>query len=105
MKSAMRKGQELLKKKEERLSQLESSLLEEVALSEPARKHPKSPAVPLQLPILLGRSSGKEPLNCQNHFCLSYLPTSQGVGRPHFSCYCHVIIQGIDLSFCLFKTD
>lgn len=70
MKSAMRKGQELLKKKEERLSQLESSLLEEVALSEPARKHPKSSSVPLQLPLPLGRSSGKEPLNCQNNFCL-----------------------------------
>lgn len=102
MKSAMRKGQELLKKKEERLRRLESSLLEEVALLEPARKHPKSSSVPLQLPIPLGR---KEPLNCQNNFCLSYLPTSLGVGWPHFSCYCHVISQGIDLSFYLFKTD
>lgn len=33
MKSAMRKGQVLLKKKEEKLSQLESSLLEEVTTS------------------------------------------------------------------------
>jgi len=33
MKSAMRKGQVLLKKKEEKLSQLESSLLEEVSTS------------------------------------------------------------------------
>lgn len=33
MKSAMRKGQVLLKKKEEKLSQLESSLLEEVITS------------------------------------------------------------------------
>lgn len=33
MKSAMRKGQVLLKKKEEKLSQLESSLLEEVNTS------------------------------------------------------------------------
>lgn len=96
MKSAMRKGQELLKKKEERLSQLESSLLEEVPLSEPARKYLKSSSVPLQLPIPLGR---KEPLNCQNNFCLSYLPTSQGVGWPHFSCCCHVISQASTCHF------
>jgi centrosomal protein CEP164 len=31
MKSAMRKGHDLLKKKEEKLNQLESSLLEEVS--------------------------------------------------------------------------
>ena len=35
MKSAMRKGQVLLKKKEEKLSQLESSLLEEVTTGIP----------------------------------------------------------------------
>lgn len=39
MKSAMQKGQALLKKKEEKLSQLESSLLEEVNSSIPALLH------------------------------------------------------------------
>lgn len=43
MKSAMQKGQVLLKKKEEKLSQLESSLLEEVNSSIPAQLHSSCP--------------------------------------------------------------
>lgn len=43
MKSAMEKGQVLLKKKEEKLSQLESSLLEEVNSSIPALLHSPCP--------------------------------------------------------------
>lgn len=84
MKSAMRKGQELLKKKEERLSQLETSLLEEVALLEPARKHPKSSSMPLQLLILAGRSSGEKPLNCQSSFRPSLIYHIPGCGEVPF---------------------
>lgn len=43
MKLAMQKGQVLLKKKEEKLSQLESSLLEEVNSSIPAQLHSSCP--------------------------------------------------------------
>lgn len=46
MKSAMEKGQVLLKKKEEKLSQLESSLLEEVNSSIPAQLHSPCPEPP-----------------------------------------------------------
>lgn len=48
MKSAMQKGQVLLKKKEEKLSQLESSLLEEVNSSIPAQLHSSCPELLLQ---------------------------------------------------------